>query len=113
MPTEIVAQNGMALYQNTPISVTGCPPAVSVTKTKIKGNSLVVTVKLGQTGTLVLSAKGIRRKTVRGAKAGIRTITIPLTATGRAAARHRAKIKITVALTAAGHTGTATSTVRA
>ena len=113
MPTEIVAQNGMALYQNTTISVTGCPPAVSVTKTKIKGNSLVVTVKLGQTGTLVLSAKGIRRKTVRGAKAGIRTITIPLTATGRAAARHRAKIKITVALTAAGHTGTATSTVRA
>jgi hypothetical protein len=113
MPTEIIAQNGMALYQNTPISVTGCPPAVSVTKTKIKGNSLVVTVKLGQTGTLVLSGKGIPRKTVRGAKAGIRTITIPLTATGRAAARHRAKIKITVALTAAGHTGTATSTVRA
>jgi hypothetical protein len=113
MPTEIVAQNGMALYQNTPISVTGCPPSVAITKTSVKTSAIAVTVKLGQGGTLVLSGKGIRKKTIHGAKAGTRTITIPLTATGRAARKHRSKLKITAALTASGHTGTATSTVRA
>jgi hypothetical protein len=113
MPTEMIAQNGMALYQETKIAVTGCPPAVTVTKAKVNGNNLTVTVKLGQAGTLVLSGKGIRRRTLHGAKAGTRTITIPLTATGRAAREHRTKLKITVALTASGKTGTATSTLRA
>jgi hypothetical protein len=113
MPTEIVAQNGMALYQQTPIAVTGCPPSVSVTRATVKGNSLAVTLKLGQAGTVVISGKGIRKKTIHGAKAGTRTITIPLTATGRAARKHKAKLKITVALSAAGKTGTTSSTLRA
>jgi hypothetical protein len=111
MPTEMIAQNGMALYQETKIAVTGCPPAVTVTKAKVNGNNLAVTVKLGQAGTVVISGRGIRKKTIRGAKAGTRTITVSLTATGRAARRHRTKLKITASLTAAGRTGTATSTV--
>jgi hypothetical protein len=61
----------------------------------------------------VISGKGIRKKTIHGAKAGTRTITIPLTATGRAARKHKAKLKITVALSAAGKTGTTSSTLRA
>jgi hypothetical protein len=109
MPTEIVAQNGMALYQNTQIAVTGCPPSVAITKTSVNGNNVALTVKLGQAGTLVLSGRGIRRKTLHGVKAGGHTITVSLTATGRAARRHRSKLKITVALTAAGRTGTTTS----
>jgi hypothetical protein len=113
MPTEIIAQNGAAIYQNTKIGVTGCPPAVTVTKAKVNGNSLAVTVKLGQTGTVVISGKGIRKKTIHGAKAGTRTITIPLTATGRAARKHKAKLKITVSLTATGKTGTTTNTLKA
>jgi hypothetical protein len=113
MPTEIVAQNGMALYQSTQIAVTGCPPSVAITKTSVKTSAIAVTVKLGQAGTVVISGKGIRKKTIHGAKAGTRTITIPLTATGRAARKHNAKLKIVVALTAGGKTGTATSTVRA
>jgi hypothetical protein len=48
-----------------------------------------------------------------GVKAGTHTITVPLTATGRAAKKHRGKLKVQAALTAAGKTGTATSTVRA
>jgi len=50
---------------------------VTVTKARVNGNNLTVTVKLGQAGTLVLSGKGIRRRTLHGAKAGTRTITIP------------------------------------
>jgi hypothetical protein len=113
MPTEIIAQNGMAVYQNTQIAVTGCPPAVTVTKAKVKGNSVMVTVKTGQTGTLVLSGKGIRKKTLRGLKAGTHTVSVSLTSTGRAAARHRRKLSITAALTAGGKTGTAARTLRA
>jgi hypothetical protein len=113
MPTEIVAQNGMALYQNTPISVTGCPPAVSVTKTKIKGNSVVVTVKLGQQGTVKITGRGLRTTTKRGVKAGTRTINVPLTATGRAAKRHGSRLTVHAALTVSGRTGTATTTLKA
>jgi hypothetical protein len=113
MPTEIIAQNGMALYQNTQIAVTGCPPSVAITKTQVKGNNVAVTVKLGQAGTVVISGKGIRKKTIHGAKAGTRTITIPLTATGRAARNHRSNLKITVALTASGKTGKTTHTLKA
>ena len=113
MPTEIVAQNGMALYQSTQIAVTGCPPSVAITKTQVKGNNVAVTVKLGQTGTVKITGKGIRKKTIHGAKAGTRTITIPLTATGRAAKRHGRRLTIHAALTVAGKTGTATTTLRA
>jgi hypothetical protein len=34
MPTEFVAQNGMTLHQNTPVSVTGCAKAKAAKKTK-------------------------------------------------------------------------------
>ncbi len=36
MPTELVAQNGAAIHQSTPIAVTGCPKTVTATKTKAK-----------------------------------------------------------------------------
>ena len=32
MPTEFVAQNGMAIHQNTPVTVTGCPKAKALTR---------------------------------------------------------------------------------
>jgi hypothetical protein len=34
MPTEFLAQNGMALHQSTPVSVTGCAKAKALTKTQ-------------------------------------------------------------------------------
>jgi hypothetical protein len=36
MPTALVAQNGMEIHQNTPISVTGCPKAKAAVKSKEK-----------------------------------------------------------------------------
>jgi hypothetical protein len=32
MPTEMIAQNGLAIYQNTPIAVTGCPKVKTLTR---------------------------------------------------------------------------------
>ena len=93
--------------------MTGCPPSVSITKAKVKGNSIAVTVKVAEKGTVKITGKGLKTTTKRGVKAGTHTITVPLTATGRAAKRHGRKLKIKAALTVAHRTGTATTTLRA
>ena len=113
MPTEFRAQNGMEIHESTPITVTGCPPSVSITKTAVKGNSVAVTVKLGAGGTVKITGRGLRTTTKRGLKAGTRVINVPLTAAGRAARSHRGKLKIQASLTVSGRTGTATTTLRA
>ena len=74
---------------------------------------LAVTVNLGQQGTVKISGNGLRTTTKRGLKAGTRTITVSLTAVGRAAKRHKSKLKIQATLTVSGRTGTATTTLRA
>ena len=112
MPIRFKAQNGMEITQNTPIGVTGCPPSVSITKIAVKGNSVAVTVNVSQTGTVKITGKGLRSTTKKGLKAGTHTITVPLTATGRAAKRHGRKLKIQAALTVSGRTGTATATLK-
>jgi hypothetical protein len=113
VPTLFKAQNGLEIHQNTPVAVTGCPPAVSISKTAMKANSLLVTVKLGETGTVKITGKGLKTTTKKGLKAGAHTITVPLTATGRAAKRHKGKLKVQAALTVSGHTGTAIATIKA
>jgi hypothetical protein len=113
MPTLLKAQNGLEIHQNTPVGVTGCPPSVSITKTAVKGNSVAVTVKLGQQGTLKITGRGLRTTTKRGLKAGTRVINVPLTAVGRAAKSRHGKLKVQAALTVSGRTGTATATLRA
>jgi len=48
MPTEITGQNGAVIKQTTHVALTGCPratPTVKITKVKLKGNTLLVTVK--------------------------------------------------------------------
>ena len=108
MPTEITAQNGAVIRQTTAITPTGCPPSVSIAKTQIKHDSLSITVKLGQTGTLKITGKGLKSTTKKNLKAGTHTLTVQLTASGMAAKRHKRKLNIKVTLTAASETGTAT-----
>ena len=55
MPTTITGQNGAVIKQNTQIAVTGCPPTVAITKAKLTGNALLVTVKTRATGTVWIS----------------------------------------------------------
>ncbi len=113
VPTLFKAQNGLEIHQNTPVAVTGCPPSLSITKTKVTGNSVSVTVKVGETGTVKITGRGLRTVTKRGVKAGTHTISVPLNATGRAAKRHGSKLRIHAALTVSGRTGSATKTVKA
>ena len=114
MPTEITGQNGAVIKQTTSIVPTGgCPPAVDITKTALKGNTVLVTVKLGEGGTVKITGKGLKSTTKRALKAGTHTITVPLTDTGRAAKKHKRKLKIQATETVAGRTGTATTTLKA
>ena len=118
MPTEITAQNGAVIRETTQITPTGCPhtgsitPTVHITKAKIKGDSLLLTVKLGQTGPVKITGTGLKT-TAKSLKAGTHTITVPLTAAGRAAKRHRHKVKVTATLTVASKTATTTTTLKA
>jgi len=113
IPTEITAQNGAVIKQSTNVAITGCPPALTITRTKVKGNTVLVTVKVGEAGTVKITGRGLRTTTKKGVKAGIHTITVPLTNIGRAAKKHKRKLKIKATLTVAGRTGTATTTLKA
>ena len=82
-------------------------------KTKVKGNTVLVTVKLAKAGTVKITGKGLKTTTKKGVKPGTHTITVPLTATGRAAKKHGRKLKLQASETLSGLTGTATTTLKA
>ena len=77
MPTEFVAQNGLAIHQNTTISVTGCSTRISIVSHKIKGRTLTVSVSVPAAGILTASGKGLSRSS-KSAK-GRETLTFKLT----------------------------------
>ena len=118
MPSEITAQNGAVIRDTTTITPTGCPhtasptPTVHITKAKIKGDSLLLTVKLGQTGPVKITGTGLKT-TAKSLKAGSHTITVPLTKSGRTARKHKRKLTIKVTLTASSKTATATTSLKA
>jgi hypothetical protein len=97
MPTEFVAQNGAVIHQTTKISTTGCGQGISITKKKPTGNSVAVTVATTVKGVVTITGAGLR-KTSKTVAAGSHTLNVPLTAKGRAARKHRRKIKIKAAL---------------
>ncbi len=79
----------------------------------MKGNSVLVTVKLAKAGTIKITGRGLRATTKRNVTAGTHTIAIPLTRAGRAAKKHKRKLKIQASETVSGLTGTATATLKA
>jgi len=113
MPTTLTGQNGAVVKQNTKIAVTGCPPSVSITNIRVKGNALLVTVKLSQAGTAKITGKGLKTTVKRGLKAGTHTISVPLTKAGRSAKLRHRKIKVQASLTVGRQTATRTATVKA
>ncbi len=96
------------IEQTASILPTGCPPSVNITKTAMKGNTVLVTLKLGEGGTIKITGRGLKSTTRRRVKAGTHTITVPLTPAGRAAKKHMKKLKIQATLSVGAHTGTAT-----
>jgi len=102
MPTIITAQNGKQVKQTTKIAVTGCTPSkptVKITKTKLKGNTLLVTVETSANGTIRISGSDLKTTTKKNVNAGTHAITVSLTKTGKAATRHGKKTKLRASLT--------------
>jgi hypothetical protein len=94
MPTTITGQNGAQVTQSTNIAVTGCgKPSIKITKAKIKGNTVLVTVTTTQQGTVTVSGNGLKtiRKTLA---AGAHQLKVSLTKNGRTARKHHKKTKV-------------------
>jgi hypothetical protein len=103
MPTIITAQNGKQIKQTTKIAVTGCTPSkpsVKITKTKLKGNTLLVTVKTSAGGTITISGSDLKTTAKKNVKAGSHQITVALSNAGKTAKTHRKKTKLRASLTA-------------
>jgi hypothetical protein len=94
MPTTIVGQNGAQVTQSTNIAVTGCgKPSIKITKAKIKGNTVLVTVTTTQQGTVTVSGNGLKtiKKTLA---AGAHQLKVSLTKNGRTARKHHKKTRV-------------------
>jgi hypothetical protein len=111
MPTIIVGQNGAQRTQNTRIAPSGCPLTVSVAKTKSEGSILVVTLQASAAGRVRISGAGLKT-TTRSVKAGTQTVRVFLTRSGRAKARKRTKVPLTVRLTAGRQAASKTTAVK-
>jgi hypothetical protein len=112
MPTIITAQNGAVIKQTTKIAVTGCGPSVTITKVKVSGNSLLVTVKTSATGRVRLSGYGLVTKVVNPLKGGAHTITVALTKSGIAMRKHGQNAKVRVSLTVGKQAAAKTTSVK-
>jgi hypothetical protein len=82
MPTTFVAQNGMTIHQSTPISVSGCKPAIRVIGHSVKGSHASIRVTVPSAGALVATGGYIKRSVGNVAKAGTATIGVTLTSQG-------------------------------
>jgi hypothetical protein len=94
MPTTITGQNGAQVTQSTNIAVTGCgKPSIKITKTKIEGNTVLVTVTTTQQGTVTVSGNGLKtiKKTLG---AGAHQLKVSLTKNGRTARKHHKKTTV-------------------
>ena len=112
LPTVLTAQNGAVLKQVTRIAVTGCPPTVAITKTKLKGNALLVTVKLSAKGTLRISGEGLQTTTKKNLTAGSHQIRVALTKKGRSLRSHHKKASVRASLTVGKQAVASTAAVR-
>ena len=115
MPTTIVGQNGSTVTQSTRIAVSGCPatkPAVKITKTELKGNSLRVTVRTTEQGTVTISGAGLSTTSKRNVKLGTTQLAVPLTTAGKTMRHVREKLKLRASLTVGKKSVAKTASVR-
>jgi hypothetical protein len=91
MPTEMIAQNGAELHQDTRIEVEGCPDTVQVFSTTVKKRTLSLYVYAPAAGKLTASAPGLT--STSNAYSGREAQT--LTLTQKHPGRLHTKIKLT------------------
>ena len=115
-PTKLVGQNGAVVTQETPVTVSGCAPAkpsVKIVKSKVKGNTLLLTVKTSGKGTVKISGASVKAMTKRGLGAGTHQLKIPLSNAGKAAKRQHKKLKVRASLTVGSQSVSKTAAVKA
>ncbi len=115
MPTAITGQNGAVVKQSTKIAVTGCKPAkptVKVTKTKITGNTVVVTVKTSVKGRVRISGRYLKTTVKQGLNAGTHKIQVAFTSAGKAAQSRHRKTSVRAGLVVGKQTASSTTVVK-
>jgi hypothetical protein len=110
MPTTLVGQNGAQVRQSTKIAVTGCR-AVTITRRRLTGNSVVLTFSLNTKGTVTVTGSGLKRYH-KALGAGSHQIRLPLSNAGLSMRRHHRKVKIRVALRSGAKTSDATTNLK-
>jgi hypothetical protein len=101
MPTEFVGQNGSEIHVATPISVSGCKPAITVVSHQAKGDTAIITASVPAAGKLTATGTDLSKGTAKISKAGDVTVKLTLTKAGTALLRKRkgrtlqAKVRLT------------------
>ena len=84
---------------------------VKITKAKVTGSGVLVTIDVSDAGTVTLTGNGLNRKTVKLA-AGTHTLDLTLTRAGKSARKHRRNTTVTTSLTTSLTTVSASATVK-
>jgi uncharacterized repeat protein (TIGR01451 family) len=107
MPTELIAQNGAEINENTPISIEGCPTTLSISSHTVKKNTVTLSVYVPAAGKVKATGAGLTSSTKTST--GQETITITLTKT----TRHKQTTRIRLTYTPTkGHKQTKTLTTK-
>jgi len=77
MPIEFTSSDGALIKEETPIGVSGCKPAIYVTKHSVKGKTATVSVSVPSAGKLVASGKAVSKASAKAT--GAATIAVKLT----------------------------------
>lgn len=115
MPTTIEGQNGKVIKQSSKITITGCPqtrPTVTVTKSGVKGDALLVTVRTSTEGRVRISGPGLRTTTKNNPKAGSHQIKVALNKSGRAGKKHHKRTRLRASLTVGKRAAVKTTSVK-
>ncbi len=104
IPTEITAQNGAFIPQQTQPQLTGCGAGVAsfvtgktvIKKHSIKGSTLTLVVFAPGAGKISISGPGLHGLNKSVSKAGSYTIKVKLTAKGKTAVAHKHLLKMRV-----------------
>ena len=112
MPTTLTGQNGAVINESTPIVVSGCVPAIKVTKHTVKGSSATLVVSVPSAGKLTAGGSGITTSAKTVSAAQRVTLKVKLSKKEQAfLARHgHRKAKLRVKLRFTPKTGTKLST---
>jgi hypothetical protein len=113
MPTTITAQNGAVVQENARIAVHGCAarPTLRLTKLKLAGNAVLLTVTSSRPGTATISGRALKTLE-RTLRAGTQQLRVPLSRAGaRARARRHAKTTVQIKLQVDSGAVTTTATL--